>query len=187
MELSFGSLLAFTTSRRYGLVIRVLVLCVVLLPLRGNAVVDIYAFDTDSQRERYHQLVEELRCPKCQNQNLAGSDSQIAQDLRRELHRLLLEGRTDKEIKSFMVDRYGDFVLYKPRFQSSTAVLWSLPVILLFGGFIVIMLVVRRRGRQDVERDCLSHHEKSTLDELLVAESSDVTQVSNGSTQGDKS
>lgn len=111
----------------------------------ASAVVDIYEFDTASQRDRYHQLSEELRCPKCQNQNLAGSDSQIAGDLRRELYRLLLEGKTDREIKTFMVDRYGEFVLYKPRLQKATLVLWLLPIALFLAGIFILYLVVSRR------------------------------------------
>ena len=83
------------------LIAGVLLMC----SLTSSAVVDIVEFDTESQRHRYMQLSEELRCPKCQNQNLAGSDSQIAGDLRRELHRLLLEGKTDREIKDYMVAR----------------------------------------------------------------------------------
>ena len=109
------------------------------------AAVDIYQFDTESQRYRYHVLVDELRCPKCQNQNLSGSNSEIAADLRRELHRLLIEGKTDREIKAFMVARYGDFVLYKPPLKASTIMLWVFPVLLIVIGIIVLVMVVRQR------------------------------------------
>ncbi len=123
-------------------------LCVLLLlqVWSAYAVVDLFEFDTESQRARYLQLSEELRCPKCQNQNLAGSDSQIAGDLRRELHLLLLEGKTDNEIKDYLVERYGDFVLYKPRFQKNTWVLWGLPFILLLCGMVILRTLVRRRA-----------------------------------------
>lgn len=163
----------------------------------GVAVVDIYQFDTASQRERYHALSEELRCPKCQNQNLAGSDSQIAGDLRRELHRLLLEGHTDREIKTFMVNRYGDFVLYKPRLQKETLVLWVLPFVLLSIGVLVLSVVVSRRkvkAKEAVDRgsnekcvdtskqQSLSEQEQSTLNNLLVSQpSSQVDTSSKGS------
>lgn len=139
------------------------------------AVVDIYKFDTASQRERYHALSEELRCPKCQNQNLSGSDSQIAADLRRELHRLLLEGKTDREIKTYMVERYGEFVLYKPRFQKATLVLWVLPFVLFVAGIFVLTVVVGRRRAKAVEGDgsepvdeSLSQQEQSELRDLLT-------------------
>lgn len=117
------------------------------------AVVDVYEFDTDSLRQRYQQLTEELRCPKCQNQNLAGSDSIIAGDLRRELRRLLEEGKSDREIKRFMVERYGEFVLYKPRLQKATLVLWGLPFLLLVIGFLAIWFIVKRRKSYLVDQE----------------------------------
>lgn len=160
-----------------------------LFSVSSVAVVDIYEFDTASQRERYHQLSEELRCPKCQNQNLAGSDSQIAGDLRRELHRLLLEGKTDHEIKTYMVERYGEFVLYKPRLQKATFVLWVLPVVLFFAGIFLLNVIVNRRRAKSVEQGAendelnplsaeskvessLSAKEQSELEKLLATQSS---------------
>jgi cytochrome c-type biogenesis protein CcmH len=138
-------------------------------PLTASAAVDIYAFDTDSQRERYHMLSEVLRCPKCQNQNLAGSNSEISEDLRRELHRLLIEGKSDKEIKGFMVARYGDFVLYKTPLKSSTIALWLLPVALILGGAISLLLIVRQRAKVAVgiTNNSLSDTEQQQLDDLL--------------------
>jgi cytochrome c-type biogenesis protein CcmH len=147
-----------------------------LLAASAVAVVDIYKFDTASQRQRYHSLSEELRCPKCQNQNLAGSDSQISEDLRRELHRLLLEGKTDREIKNYMVERYGDFVLYKPRFQKSTLVLWVLPFVLFVIGIFVLTLVVSRRKAKVseeessiIESHVLTDQEQSELSNVLAS------------------
>jgi len=160
--------------------------------LQTSAVVDIYAFDTDSQRERYQQLSQELRCPKCQNQNLAGSDSQIAGDLRRELHRLLVEGKTDREVKDFMVARYGNFVLYKPALQKSTLVLWGLPFGLLVIGLMALMWVVKRRKNRsnsngnsleaDGDTDALTLSEQERLRQ--ITEKSAAT-VDNGSTHND--
>lgn len=108
------------------------------------AVVDLYEFKNDELRERYNVLVAELRCPKCQNQNLAGSDSPIAKDLRRELHRMLQESQSNDEIKSYMVARYGDYVLYRPEVKSSTYLLWLGPFILLGLGAIGIYLVLNQ-------------------------------------------
>ncbi len=76
---------------------------------------------------RYQKFIEELRCPKCQNQNLAGSNSPISEDLRREIYRLIDDGKSDTEIVQFMLDRYGDFILYRPRLTSETAILWAAP------------------------------------------------------------
>ena len=107
------------------------------------AAIESYEFQNDQQRERYQQLSEELRCPKCQNQNLADSDSQIAADLRRELHQQLLDGKSDEAIVDFMRDRYGDFVLYKPRVQRSTLLLWWGPI-----GLISLVAALLWRSRR---------------------------------------
>ncbi|MFT7223725.1 MAG: cytochrome c-type biogenesis protein CcmH [Cellvibrionaceae bacterium] len=125
-----------------------------LISLSVKAAIDTYQFETESQRQRYNALAEELRCPKCQNQNLAGSNSQISSDLRRELHRLLLEGKTDREIKSFMVDRYGNFVLYKPPLKLSTAMLWILPALLATIGILILISIVMKNRR--LVRDSIS-------------------------------
>ncbi len=139
-------------------------------------------FDTESQRQRYNVLIDELRCPKCQNQNLAGSNSQIAEDLRRELHRLLTEGNSDREIKDFMVARYGDFVLYKPPLKASTIALWALPVILLLMGAIGLVMIIRQRARTNtnVITEALSANEQQQLDQLLKSNDSPEEAVSSG-------
>lgn len=118
-----------------------------LLPLSATAVVDVYEFQTPEDEARYEYLIDELRCPKCQNQNLSGSDSQIANDLRRELRRMITEGQSDSEIKDFMVARYGDYVLYRPRLTSKTYALWFGPIALLGLGAFVLILIVRSRGK----------------------------------------
>ncbi|MEX1032527.1 MAG: cytochrome c-type biogenesis protein [Cellvibrionaceae bacterium] len=106
---------------------------------------DVYEFDSEAQRERFQQFTYQLRCPKCQSQNLAGSDSLIARDLKRELHHLIVEGKSDDEIIDFMVSRYGEFVLYKPRFQASTYLLWLGPAALIFLGLGVFGWVLYKR------------------------------------------
>ena len=136
------------------------------LALSAWAVVDIHTFDTESQRQRYFMLVDELRCPKCQNQNLSGSNAEIATDLRRELHRLLLEGKTDQEIITFMVDRYGDFILYRPRLQKNTWLLWLAPFLLLVLGAIVLWSIAFRR-RHPVSQ-LLTEAEQTKLKQLLI-------------------
>ena len=108
----------------------------------ARAAIESYDFQDEAQRARYQQLTEELRCPKCQNQNLADSDSQIAADLRRELHAQLIAGKSDEAILDFMRERYGDFVLYKPRVERKTWLLWFGPVVLLV---LVVGLVLLRR------------------------------------------
>jgi cytochrome c-type biogenesis protein CcmH len=109
-----------------------------------HAAIDPYEFAREADRVRYQRFIDEMRCPKCQNQNLSGSDAPIAQDLRHELHRLIEDGKSDKEIIDFMVARYGEFVLYRPPLDARTALLWALPAILLLIGIAIIALVVRR-------------------------------------------
>ena len=127
---------------------------------------------------RYRQLIEEYRCPKCQNQNLAGSDSPISADLRREIRRMLEEGASDEQISDYLVARYGDFIRYRPRFQDSTYLLWLGPGLLLVIGLSVAGLVIRRQRsvaafseklgseRQGSKR--LNHEEQQRLDDLLA-------------------
>jgi len=101
---------------------------------------------TDAEQEiRYQQLTVELRCAVCQNQSLADSDAPLAQDLRQEIYDMMQAGRTDDEIKQFLIDRYGDFVLYMPPVKSNTLVLWLMPAILLVGGALVVLIAVRKR------------------------------------------
>lgn len=123
----------------------------ILVSLSASAAKEVYEFETDEQRERFQQFTYELRCPKCQSQNLAGSDSMISQDLKRELHRLILEGKSDEEIVDFMVTRYGDFVLYKPRFQANTYLLWLGPAALMFIGLAVFGWVLYKRQPPEIE------------------------------------
>jgi len=105
-------------------------------------------FESAAQEARYNDLTLELRCLVCQNQNLADSDAPLAQDLRREIYDMMMAGQTDDQIKDFMVDRYGDFVLYRPPMQGNTLALWVLPVVLLAVGAVVVGFTVRNRNRK---------------------------------------
>jgi len=96
-----------------------------------------------AEEARFHALTSELRCVQCQNQSLADSNAQIAHDLRREVLKLMQEGLTDSQIKQFLVERYGEFVLYRPPMQGSTLVLWLAPVGLLLVGGIFLMRYIR--------------------------------------------
>ena len=103
------------------------------------------------QEARYNELTLELRCLVCQNQNLADSDAPLAQDLRKEIYDMMQAGRSNEEIKTFMVDRYGDFVLYKPPVQGNTLALWLAPAVLLLLGGVVVVFIVRKRTRMFAE------------------------------------
>lgn len=143
-------------------------LCVLLLLLAGlaRAAEDTVRFADEGQRLRYQRFVAELRCPKCQNQNLADSDAPIAADLRRELVRLLREGRSDTEIVDFMVARYGEYILYKPPLEPRTWLLWGGPAVLLAGGLVLVVLMVRR-SRVRAAAAPLSAAERDRLRRLL--------------------
>ncbi len=103
-------------------------------------------FRDAAEERRFNALVSELRCVMCQNQSLADSNAQIAHDLRREVFDLMRSGRSDEEIRGFLVDRYGEFVLYRPRFGGHTVVLWLAPGLLLLAGAVVVVRIVRARG-----------------------------------------
>ena len=110
-------------------------------------------FTDTAEERRFHDLVAELRCVMCQNQSLADSDAQIAHDLRREVLELMQSGRSDDEIKDFLVARYGEFVLYRPELKSNTWLLWFGPVLVLLAGGVAVGLAVRRRGARVVPED----------------------------------
>jgi cytochrome c-type biogenesis protein CcmH len=110
-----------------------------------------YAVDSEDALEdpqlqaRYEDIVEQVRCLKCQNQSIKDSNAFLAGDLRREIRRMLIEGYTDDEIFDFLVNRYGDFALYNPRFSGKTLVLWLVPAVFLLGGAFALFNIVRRR------------------------------------------
>ena len=135
----------------------------------ASAAIDAYEFKDEAERERYRTLVEELRCPKCQNQNIADSNAPIAMDLRREIYRMLEEGQSNEQIVDYLVARYGDFVRYKPPVNTKTLVLWYGPVVLLVIGFGVLafILVRRRRGADGAASNTLSEAERARLATLL--------------------
>jgi len=115
-----------------------LALCFSALVFAGAEVVE---FSDESLRSRYQDLVEELRCPKCQNQNLADSNSPISKDLRREIQRMLEEKMSDRQIKDYLKSRYSDFILYRPEVNKNTWLLWGSPVlVVLLGGLILVRL-----------------------------------------------
>ncbi|WOB24643.1 MULTISPECIES: cytochrome c-type biogenesis protein [Xanthomonas] len=99
-----------------------------------------------AEEARFHALTAELRCVQCQNQSLADSNAQIAQDLRREVLTLMHEGRSDAQIRQFLVARYGEFVLYRPQVESRTWLLWFGPLLVLLLGAGAVVFVVRRRS-----------------------------------------
>lgn len=109
--------------------------------------IDPLPFKDHAQEVRFQALTRELRCLVCQNENLADSNADLARDLRHEVFDLMQQGKSDDEIKQYLVDRYSDFVLYDPPVKSSTVLLWFGPLAILLAGAVVVVVTVRRRGR----------------------------------------
>ena len=120
-----------------------LVLLIPLVSLHANAVIETYEFSTPELEVRYKALSQELRCPKCQNQNIADSNAPISRDLRAIVHEQLEAGASDEEIILYLVDRYGEFVRYRPGVDNNTFWLWSAPLILLLMALTVVWLQIR--------------------------------------------
>ena len=147
-----------------------------MLSISAFAAIDVYDFDSPQQEAQYRGLIEELRCPKCQNQNLAASDAPIAQDLKQKTFDMVKDGRSDAEIRDYMQERYGDFISYKPPVRPSTWILWFFPPLLLIVLIIGWFWQTKRRqvvarGQSDVRIDhttsALTPAEQAELDRLL--------------------
>lgn len=128
--------------------IRILALLLLLSAAVPAPAIDIEsAFADPELQQRYERLTHELRCLVCQNQTIADSNATLAADLRREVRRLLAEGRTDEEVRTFVTGRYGDFVLYRPPLTRRTWLLWTAPALLLLAGLATAGIIVGRRVR----------------------------------------
>ncbi|MEE2764809.1 MAG: cytochrome c-type biogenesis protein [Pseudomonadota bacterium] len=137
-----------------------------LFSLPASAVVEGYKYQFDSEEEvqRFNGLAEVLRCPKCQNQNLADSNAPVASDMREKVYELMLEGQSDDQIVDYLVARYGDFVHYKPPVRAETWLLWFGPLI----AFLIGLLVLRQlRRKQTVEQaQPLTEAERAQLERM---------------------
>lgn len=160
------------TFCRLNYLLRAVLLLACCCSVQPALAIDTFSFATPELRERFYRLSDELRCPKCQNQNLSGSNADIAKDLRTEIHRLLHEDKTDAEIKDYMVERYGEFVLYRPRFSRQNLALWLLPPTLLLTGLIALFLLVRRHRVQALAENEteLTDAEARALADILLRE-----------------
>ena len=138
--------MSITFAKILHLMVRAMamVLLVAGLSMSAWANIDTYQFDNPRQEAQYRALIEEFRCPKCQNQNLAGSDAPIAQDLKQKTYDMVKDGRSDAEIRQYMNERYGDFISYKPPVRPSTWILWFFPPVLLV--FVMLAWFIRNRN-----------------------------------------
>ena len=144
-----------------------IVIFALLCAVGAQAAIVTYQFNDPQKEERFQRLSAELRCLVCQNQSLADSNAELAQDLRRELYHMIQNDATDQEIIEFMVSRYGDFVLYRPPVKTTTILLWIGPILLAIVALVVLLRVIRRGGGGAAE---LSAAEQQRLQKLLKGE-----------------
>ncbi len=157
-----------TTQTRLSAVI---LLILSSLAVSVQAGVEVRKFSSDEQERRYHKLIDELRCLVCQNQNLADSDSQLAQDLRDKVYQMVTTDKTDQEVANYMVERYGEYVLYNPPLNSITSILWIGPIIgLLVAIFLLLYNIARRNKAKPVT---LSEEDRKRTRKLLEDDSAD--------------
>ena len=124
-----------------------------------------FEFRSPEQEQRYKDLTEQLRCLVCQNQSLADSRAELAQDLRNEVYQMIMKGQSDREIVDFLVARYGDFVLFKPPLKTGTALLWAGPFLMLIGALLIVFRYTRKNAQQASAE--LSSADQKKLDVLL--------------------
>jgi cytochrome c-type biogenesis protein CcmH len=141
--------------------------CALLWLLPAFAAIEEVEFNDAQQLVRYKALIAELRCPMCLNANLAGSDAPIAADLRAEIHKQILAGKSDDEILEFLTARYGEFILYKPPLHWATSFLWFTPLLLLLLGFFVLRRMLAGSRQLTAESEPLSKQEQDQLRQLL--------------------
>jgi len=144
------------------------------LALSGSAqaAIDTYEFASEAERERYRTLTEELRCPKCQNQDIADSNAGLAMDLRDKTYQMVREGKEKQEVVDYMVARYGNFILYDPPLMASTLILWLGPLLVIVIGVVTVVVRSRRHAPAPLQQPegTLSAEEQARLSALLKEE-----------------
>ncbi|MBL0671238.1 cytochrome c-type biogenesis protein CcmH [Aeromonas hydrophila] len=135
------------------------------------AAIDVYTFDSDAQEQTFRELTKELRCPKCQNQDIADSNAGLAKDLRDKTYQMVREGKDKQEVVDYMVARYGNFILYNPPLMASTLILWLGPLLVIVIGVVMVVARSRRRPAAATPADsALSAEEQRRLAALLKEE-----------------
>jgi cytochrome c-type biogenesis protein CcmH len=148
---------------------RLLILFLLTLSTRPCLALDYRQLPTQAQQEDYESLTSELRCLVCQNQTIADSNAELADDLRRQVSEMLQQGKSKDDIVRFMTDRYGDFVLYKPPFKFKTGLLWLGPAAFLLLGLLVVFFYIRRK--KSVTIATLSAEKEQKIRSLLLDKS----------------
>jgi cytochrome c-type biogenesis protein CcmH len=152
-------------TRKLFFSIVLLVLVIAAPPLPAAVTLESFTFPTKAEEQHFKDVIGQLRCLVCQNETLADSDADLAHDLRAEVYEMMKSGKSDKEVIDFLVNRYGDFVLYNPPVKPSTYLIWYGPFVLLA---IAVLLLIRAVGRQrQVEQPEISAEERKRLERLL--------------------
>lgn len=147
---------------------RSLLIILLILPMTLFADIDAYQFDDAGKEALYKKLTKELRCTVCQNQDIADSNAELAADLRRKTYKMVQEGKSEEYVLDYMSQRYGDFVLYRPRLQTNTILLWVGPFVILLVGIVVLLRLIRRRSATD--EPVLSDADRARAEQLLDEE-----------------
>lgn len=125
----------------------IVIVCTLMMAQLAQAVIETYEFDNEAQEQLYYEIINELRCPKCQNQTIADSDAPLSRDLRFIVQQKIKAGETKRQILAYMQERYGDFVLYDPPLQPANYILWFSPLVIFL---VILAIVVARVGRRKV-------------------------------------
>ena len=157
-------------SRRIAVVVVLLATVMTTLPSAYAVKIEFHTFENKQQEELYLQLIAELRCVKCQNQNLAESNAELAMDMREKAYEIVVKGGSRADVLKYMTDRYGDFVLYKPPFKMETLFLWIGPPVFLFLSLFLLFKLIRNQKNETVET--LSETDRESVRELLTSNSS---------------
>ncbi|MDX1597988.1 MAG: cytochrome c-type biogenesis protein [Marinobacter sp.] len=145
-----------------------LILISILLPLQAGAdEANVQGFDSLQEEQRYRDLTSELRCPKCQNQNIADSNAPIAKDMRDRVYRMMQNGASNEDIVGALVDRFGEFVRYKPEVDRRTILLWATPAIAVGVGLLAVAGIVIRSRRRNGQKTVLTAEEQARAVRLL--------------------
>lgn len=131
------------------------------------AAIDVYEFDNTEQEQAFQKLTATLRCPKCQNNNIADSNATLAQDMRQKTYELLQEGKSQQDVVDYMIARYGNFVTYDTPFMASTLILWLAPLLFIVIGFTVLVIRSRKTTAKAAASDELASDEQARLKALL--------------------
>lgn len=146
-----------------------LILLAALLPLQVSAdEANVEGFDSLQEEQRYRDLTAELRCPKCQNQNIADSNAPIAKDMRDRVYQMMQDGASNEEIVGDLVGRFGEFVRYKPEVDRRTLLLWATPAIAVGIGLLAVASIIVRSRRRNGQKTVLTPEEQARVDRLLA-------------------